>query len=986
MRHRGPDDSGAQSQGPATLGMRRLAIYDPAHGHQPIQTPDGRFTLVFNGSIVNHADLRKELAGRWDFRTHCDTEVLLASFVQWGIACVGRLRGMFSFAVWDSREQTLHLARDPFGIKPLYYRHDHSRLVFASELNALLAGGIRPEIDPVSVGDFLAWFCVPAPKTIYRGIYSLRPGEAATYRDGRLDIQRRWSFAGIEPEPNVCSSQEEFQWELRRRLEDVIGAYAVADVPVGAFLSGGLDSSAIVGLMARTAGASLKTFAIGFDEPGYSEADEAAAVARYYGIEHHTTILTGAEVARSLEDFIAACDHPTGDGLNTYHVSRAARLGGLTVALSGLGGDEIFGGYPSFKNVPRLAALLPWWRLIPQGVRNPIIRRLEHGSTRERKLADSLNYAHDPHELAALDRRVFSEISRRGLLAQGTLEALGNTSPFHPELDELRKELSHARLPEISSAWELRTYMADLLLRDSDVMSMRHSLELRVPFVDRPLIEWLWRQPLAYRFTPRRPKKALADALRDILPPALQNRRKQGFTLPIALWMRRELRPFLDETFSEASIGRSSFFRPEAVQATWQGFLRSQDTREWSRVWSLAMLIAFINRRTPASPPHKTNEKPLELLSQHVASGGRSHTLLMVPEIFSNTGGIQRILRLYLKALTEIGARNGQGVSLLALLDPELDSTAVRHYTGAPLHSWCVCNRRKLRFVLAALRMGHNADRIICGHVAQSPVAWLARLQNPGLRYYVVAHGIEVWRPLGLLERVALRGASRIFCVSEYTRRELLRRCPLPPGRAIVLPNAIDTSFSISAGVPPAECPPVILTAARLMRSERYKGISDLIAAMPAIREKVPGAQLRVVGRGDDLPRLEALARKAGLLGGGVVFLGYVSDTQLAKEIASCRLFALPSSKEGFGIVFLEAMARGRPCLGARAGGIPEVITPETGMLVEFGDIASISAGCVEALQRDWQQGPILARPQAFSYGPFRDRLAAQLEAPPAAD
>ena len=255
MTHRGPDDDGIESRGPATPGMRRLAIFDPANGHQPMVSPDGHLTLIFNGAIYNFRALRDELAASgWAFRTNCDTEVLLAAYARWGEQCLGRLRGMFAFAVWDEREQSLFLARDPFGIKPLYYRQDGARLLFASELNALCAAGVfAAEVDPLSVSDYLAWFAVPAPRTIYRDTFSLRPGECATYRAGRLDIRPAWRFHTIPHGSKPCATREDFIRELRTRFDDSIRAHLVADVPVGAFLSGGLDSAVVVGLMARRA-------------------------------------------------------------------------------------------------------------------------------------------------------------------------------------------------------------------------------------------------------------------------------------------------------------------------------------------------------------------------------------------------------------------------------------------------------------------------------------------------------------------------------------------------------------------------------------------------------------------------------------------------------------------------------------------------------------------------------------------------------------
>jgi asparagine synthase (glutamine-hydrolysing) len=988
MVHRGPDDAGIETRGPATIGMRRLAIIDPAHGHQPMATPDGRFHIVFNGAIYNFRALRDELgAAGFSFRTQCDTEVLLAACAHWGKAALGRLRGMFAFAVWDERDQSLFLARDAFGIKPLYYRHDDTRLIFASELNALLAAGPGTGvIDPLSVADYLGWFAVPAPRTIYRDIFSLRPGECATFRDGRLDIRPHWNFRLIPSDVAVCANAHDFTHELRARLEDSIRAHVVADVPVGAFLSGGLDSAVVVGLMTQAGGAPLRTFSIGFEEADYSESDAAARTARHFGTDHHASVLTGNQVAADLEDLLAALDQPTGDGINTYYASQAARAGGVTVALSGLGGDELFGGYPSFRNLPRLAGWGPMWRWLPRAARAVIISRMQRGSTRTRKLADFLQYGRNLPELAALHRRVFSESTGRSLLSPDTLLAIGQRAPHHPELGALSAELEGAGAFELISVWELRTYMADVLLRDSDVMSMRHSLELRVPFIDRPLVEWLWRQPAAFKQGRGAAKSPLAAAVQDLLPPGLDLRRKQGFSLPFAVWMRRELRPFLEDTFSDDSVDRSGLFARGPVQRFWRGFLAGSDSREWSRVWSLAILVAFTNRRTTgAACRTEPRTGSIQLRSAAPAPAprparrrARHATLLIVPEIFASEGGITRMLQIYLKALCELAEPDGT-IRLAALNDAVLDSGDLRRSANDRLDDWEVCRRSKSRFVRAALRLSRGCDRIVCGHVAQLPVALAAKVLHPRLKYYLVAHGIEVSRRFTVAERLALRSAERIFCVSEYTRRQLLQHCPLPEERTVVLPNALDPYFPIAPAPAPAGRP-VILVVTRLTRADRYKGVDHLIEAMPAIRAAIPDAILRIVGRGDDLPRLQALRNQRGLRS-AVDFLGYLDDRRLAAEFQACHLLALPSEREGFGLVFLEAMACGRPCLGARAGGIPEVITADTGVLAEYGDVPGIAAAAIAALRRDWDQDAILDRARHFSYSQFKAHLASLLSA-----
>jgi phosphatidylinositol alpha-1,6-mannosyltransferase len=353
-------------------------------------------------------------------------------------------------------------------------------------------------------------------------------------------------------------------------------------------------------------------------------------------------------------------------------------------------------------------------------------------------------------------------------------------------------------------------------------------------------------------------------------------------------------------------------------------------------------------------------------------------TLLLAPELFATDSGVARILRLYLKALCELSAPADR-VRFIVLNDTVADSQDLRRYSDQHLDQWQVCNGHKGRFVRASLRQALSCDRIVCGHVAQLPVAWAARCLKPRLRYYLIAHGIEVWRSFSFAERLALRGAHRIFCVSEHTRRTMLEHIALDPSRVVVLSNALDPFFEISAGEPLSACAPVILTVTRLSNSDRYKGVDHLISAMPAVRAAVPGATLRIVGRGDDLPRLQALAQKIGVLQAGVEFLGFVSDKDLDAELRTCRLFALPSQREGFGLVFLEAMAHGRPCLGANAGGIPEVVTVDSGVLPPFGDVPAIAAAAVGALQRDWPQPAILDRARHFSYSLFKERLASLL-------
>ncbi len=354
------------------------------------------------------------------------------------------------------------------------------------------------------------------------------------------------------------------------------------------------------------------------------------------------------------------------------------------------------------------------------------------------------------------------------------------------------------------------------------------------------------------------------------------------------------------------------------------------------------------------------------------------NVLLMSPELFLHEGGIARIMRLYLKALCETAAH----VDSVVLNDRPGPEVRLARYANARLGERIGCDRRKLAFVRQTLRLAKRADLLVCAHLHHLPIAWLAQRFNSRLRYCLVAHGIEVWRPYSALERRALLGAHRILCVSEYTRRQLLRFLPaLSPERLVVVPNTLDPHFAPRPDEQSATQPfalPRILTVGRLSAADAYKGFDTLIEALPAIRREYPAARLRIVGTGDDQPRLTALAQRLGVQG-SVDFLGPVEDDALRLEYTACDLFALPSRREGFGLVYLEAMIHGKPCLAARAGGAPEVVNDTVGRLVEYGNIPEIAAA-VDELVRSPRDSEIVRRhAAAFAFPVFAQRLAAVL-------
>ncbi|HEY4246538.1 MAG TPA: glycosyltransferase family 4 protein [Lacunisphaera sp.] len=355
--------------------------------------------------------------------------------------------------------------------------------------------------------------------------------------------------------------------------------------------------------------------------------------------------------------------------------------------------------------------------------------------------------------------------------------------------------------------------------------------------------------------------------------------------------------------------------------------------------------------------------------------------MLLSPELFRADGGIARIMRVYLKALCEICGADGH-VDSLVLNDSPGGDRRLERYSNQRLNRHVSCVGRKLRFLTQAIKLGRQSDILICGHLHHLPIARLAQFFNPRLRYFLVAHGIEVWRPYNALERRALLRAHRILCVSEFTRRQMLRFLPtLPVTKIVVVPNALDPYFARNSNPAFAGslfAVPRILTVSRLTRADNYKGVDTLIEAMPRVRREYPIARLRVVGQGDDLPRLQTLAATLGM-SEAVDFTGQVDDETLRAEYETCDLFALPSRKEGFGLVYLEAMASGKACIGARAGGAPEVIDPTVGQLVDYGNIPNLATAIVELTRHPRDSEIVRQHAAAFAFPVFQQRLAAAL-------
>jgi asparagine synthase (glutamine-hydrolysing) len=586
--HRGPDDEGVWGDegGRVALGNRRLAIIDlsPA-GHQPMADSRNEVFITYNGMIYNYRELREDLVGAgYPFRGRSDTEVILALYLRHGLDVFKHLRGMFALALWDGRTRQLILARDRLGIKPLYYAGHDGQWIFASEIRAIRASGLlSPRVNPAALAAFLRLGSVPAPMTVFEGVRELPPASFLVIGEGRTSLQSYWDL----PASGAGSGDPvEVAQEIHDRFRDAVASHLISDVPLGVFLSGGVDSGAIVGMMREAGHARIRTFSITFPETEFAEADDAARVAARYETDHTAWEVRGEDLARDLDKIIAAMDQPTVDGVNTYYVSRATRESGTIVALSGLGGDELFCGYPSFQITPRLFA---WQRAAALlGPARPVLAAAVAAvpSQRSAKLKESLGQQPSIRSAYLAVRGLLSRQEAADLLTPGPLLDAVRSFDAAAALGALASELPGDPVAA-TGALEIRGYMHNQLLRDTDVMSMAHSLEVRVPFLDHPFVEFAMGLPRRLKANGHPPKWLLLKALGDRLPPQAAQQ-KRGFTFPLGHWLRGPLRPRVEEVLKN---GRG-IFRPQAV-AQLQAQVEA-GRAHWSRLWALVVLALWL--------------------------------------------------------------------------------------------------------------------------------------------------------------------------------------------------------------------------------------------------------------------------------------------------------------------------------------------------------------------------------------------------------
>jgi len=628
LAHRGPDDSGIFFDKNAGLGLsfRRLSILDlTAEGRQPMISASGRYTIIFNGEVYNHEAIRAEL-GPQQWRGHSDTEVMLAAIERWGLeAAVRRFVGMFAFALWDSFERRLHLVRDRIGIKPLYYGHVEGSFVFASELKALrVLPGFQAAIDRDSLAAYMRYAYVPAPHSIYKGIHKLPPGHILTLSSNEASpvLSAYWSAAeaarnGVES--RLRGGDEEILEQLHEKLADAVRLRMIADVPLGAFLSGGIDSSTVVALMQSQSPGPVKTFTIGFHEDQYNEATHARKIAEHLGTEHTEFFVTPQDALNVVPLLPSMYDEPFADSsqIPTHLVSKLAR-GHVTVALSGDGGDELFCGYPRYDFVhslwnavrrvpgPIARSAAKAMHLVPTALINntagrlPLPRRLRQAPGEKlHRLADHLS-AQDPAEIYLRAITMWSDPSSVVL----------NSHEHDSVFRAIRKFAEMPDIREMAMLTDLTNYLPDDILTKVDRASMAIGLEARVPLLDHRVVEFAWRLPLHFKVRNGKTKWALRQLLYQHVPAELVERPKMGFGVPIDLWLRGPLREWAEDMLATETLGRHGLFSVEPIRKKWREHVSG--ARDWHYLlWPVLMFQAWMAEASSRGTQRESRAVPV---------------------------------------------------------------------------------------------------------------------------------------------------------------------------------------------------------------------------------------------------------------------------------------------------------------------------------------------------------------------------------------
>ena len=966
LKHGGPDDEGifACDDYHMVLGHRRLSLIDLSEaGHQPMSYGEGRYQISFNGEIYNYLEIRSQLKSLgYTFKTQTDTEVILAAFAAWGTDSFNKMNGMFSFALWDHQNAKLYLVRDPSGIKPLYYAATKEGLAFASEIRGFKPVPYLNEENDLWPVYLMAYGHLPEPVTVLKHVRPVSKGSFLCYhaKDGTSAIQsyKRFYF------DSKIFKREDAISQIKNSLQKSVKRHLIADAPIGVFLSGGLDSGIISLLASADQQTKLNTLSLFFEEDEFSEKKYQDSLLQKMSCVSNQHLLKEAEFHESLPYILQSIDQPGVDGINTWFISKCAKESGLKAVLSGIGGDELYGGYPSFKRMEKVKLLEKLPRQFLNSGKYTSLKRLRRlGYLGLEGAAGKYLFLRGqfiPFEIAA-HLNISEEQVWQALREQPVCENINHLSAYN------------------QASWiELNLFMQNQLLRDVDVMSMTHGIEIRVPFLDREFVDLSMQINDQLKSQGQLPKQLLIDSFKDILPEPVWNRPKMGFGLPFKKWLAN------DELVKDLINPNGSAYKSFA-----------SGNMHWSQLLSLVLIknrgvsISAEERIKDSSSRRSELKEKFSFPQQAGEKRKNQKILFLTLRTFSVTGGIEKVSKLAGKALYELSRESGNDFSVCSMYDNQGDVDEKyfpeKNFTGFGI--------RRFTFTRKCVWLGTKNDTVILSHANLLPVGYFIKLFSPKTKLILLAHGIEAWEPFKGFKKKMLFKCDKIFAVSKYTKDVIMDLNGFPEENIRILNNCLD---------PFLEKPTqkekethlleryrlnkediILMTLTRLAAKERYKGYDIVIESLQKLRASHPDLKYLIVGRYDDeeKERLDKMIEKAGLQQ-QVIFTGFVPDEELADHYNLADIYIMPSEKEGFGIVFIEAMFYHKPVIaGNKDGSVDALLNGSLGLLVNPESLDEVTCALIRMIGNSEQYLPDEALlMENFSFPVYKEKWARILE------
>lgn len=902
MHRGGPDDEGLYVDANLYVGLahRRLSIIDlSSGGHQPMSDHSANVIVSFNGEIYNFIELRNELKLLGHvFKSSSDTEVLIYAYIEWGIDFLNKLNGMFAFVLLDKRNGTVLVARDPIGIKPIYYGKNGGLLYFSSEVKGFLAVDSGwPQYKPWPIW-FLTFGYLPEPFTTLENVWQLPKGSYLLYNleSNSYEINTYNIFSN---EVEVFDTENAVEL-VRKALLKSVEKHLLSDVPIGVFLSGGVDSSLLTILAQKNIKEKLTTLSIYFEDEKYSEKRFQDIIISKTGVSHHSFKVSKLDFELAIEEILDAMDQPSIDGINTFFITKYAKQLGLKVVFSGLGADELFGGYNSFsKHTYFQNFLKAKFALKILGL-------------------FSKSYPLKKFEYLSKDRWYNEYLLNRGLFVPSDISKILNI-----DQKTINKELAKLPIPinlancshgNKNSMFELYFYMGNQLLKDSDIYSMWHSVELRVPFLDKDLIQLALSISPKVKYGNKQKKFLLIEAFKNDLPNEIWNRKKKGFTFPLETW------------FKQIPIFRNNWFLPKIWQKSFE-----KNQINYGRLWNIFILNAFgsltrFNLNSKFQIPK---------------------TLFVYLSGFSNTGGIEKVNLSILKSISdkEFSENLPQAYGVY---DNLIDT---RYF---PRFLFKGFNANRVKLVLSFIFTPIPWDHVIVGHVNLGLAIRILKIRKPSIKITLIAHGIEVWGVLKGNKKWILNNSDRILSVSNFTKNNLVNLNKIQANKIHIQPNCLDPyyvktelknkpSYLLKRYNIPID-KKIILTISRFSKTEKYKGYDKVLTVLAKLKNEFNNFLYILGGKGDmeETERIKKMIREFNLEE-NVLFLGYIPIDELADFYKLADIFVMPSKNEGFGIVFIEAAFNGNLVIGGNGDGSKEALMDgKIGKLVDPDDFQGL--------------------------------------------